>query len=171
MEKLTRKINEFIADLSVERKAIGKVLKLSLSNYLISEDKEKCSLVADEVLNRLTFEKVTSIIGSVDIGGLINLVNKIDFKLTSEDKVIKQVMDLEIIRFNGVQRLSIMPGDEVFNLIDRQIKDFIWLYKTGISNGEELNLPNERERYTKMGEDFSKFNDFMRYNMSLKEAN
>ncbi|WCK57572.1 hypothetical protein PP175_26260 (plasmid) [Aneurinibacillus sp. Ricciae_BoGa-3] len=91
----------------------------------------------------------------------------------AEQRVTLQVMDLELIKYKGVQEGDIEVGDDIDLAIDNCIRGFLWLYDKGLtletSVADKLTEEADQTYYKQFGEAFSIFNDFMRTHMHLKD--
>jgi hypothetical protein len=91
----------------------------------------------------------------------------------AEERLIYQVMDLELIKYRGVQSGVIVPGDKIYQSIEKCIEGFIWLYENGYSLEKSLKdkLQEEQEKlyYQEFIQAFSTFNEFMKNHMQLVE--
>ncbi|PLS19528.1 hypothetical protein CVD28_03680 [Bacillus sp. M6-12] len=100
----------------------------------------------------------------------LNGLNKNENK---EERLTYQIMDLQLIKYRGIQTGDIVANDEISQAIDKTIEGFIWLYEQGYSLEKNVTsiLKNEEESlyYTEIMNAFSVFNDFMRTHMSLTE--
>jgi hypothetical protein len=90
-----------------------------------------------------------------------------------EERLTYQVMDLQLIKYNGIQSGDIVPHDSISEAIDKTIEGFIWIYEKGLSLesnvNEKLETEEDKQKYGDIMNAFAKFNDFMRTHMSLKE--
>lgn len=97
----------------------------------------------------------------------------LDVRENPEERVTYQVMDLQLIKYKGIQTGDILPNDVISQAIDKITEGFIWFYEQDYSlkkNVQEL-LKNEegKARYDEFLSAFSTFNDFMRIHMHLKD--
>ncbi len=101
-------------------------------------------------------------------------IEKLHWRDSAEDKAVYRVMDLQIIKFNGIINGAITEGDEISKIIDRLTHHFLWIYMRGLSmeptvNGVLAALNDaDQELYKQAMDDFVEFNKFMRTNMELK---
>ncbi|NRD79874.1 hypothetical protein HPT25_21285 [Bacillus sp. BRMEA1] len=103
-----------------------------------------------------------------EIRQYLNALNKNENK---EERLVYQVMDLQLIKYRGIQTGDIVPNDKVAMAIDKSIEGFIWLYEKGYSlerNIKELVKEEEEKlQYEEMMNAFAVLNDFMSTHMAL----
>lgn len=89
-----------------------------------------------------------------------------------EERLIYQVMDLELIKYKGIQLGDILVGDEVYQAIEKCIEGFMWLYENRYSlERNVLDKLTEKEKmyYKEIMSAFSTFSEFMRTHMHLSQ--
>lgn len=108
-----------------------------------------------------------------DLKNLRQSLTALNVRENPEERLTYQVMDLQIIKYKGIQNGDIVPNDSISEAIDKTIEGFIWLYEKGLSLEknvkEKLETEEDKQKYGKIMNAFATFNDFMRTHMSLKE--
>lgn len=94
-----------------------------------------------------------------------------------DEKTVYRVMDLEIIKYNGLKRGTVKKDDEICAVIDRLIHQFLWLHEKGLSAQSRMNdvlelleSSDDKEMYQQYADDYAKFNEFIKTHASLKEG-
>ncbi|WP_217269736.1 hypothetical protein [Neobacillus endophyticus] len=143
---------------------------LSLSNYITARRDRKRE---EEELKREKEEQemVVQEMEEEEIEEIRQYLNALNKNENKEERLVYQVMDLQLIKYRGIQTGDIVPNDKVAMAIDKSIEGFIWLYEKGYSlerNIKEL-VKDEEEKlhYEEMMNAFAVLNDFMSTHMAL----
>lgn len=111
---------------------------------------------------------------SAKINELRGRMRELDINTVPVERVMYQIMDLEIIKYNGLLSDRIIKGDEVYDAIEVLINGYMWLYNKGFSLEraiiDKLTSDEDKAIWDTMLKNHEILNNFMRTNMDLKES-
>ncbi|KAB2954279.1 hypothetical protein F9B85_00875 [Heliorestis acidaminivorans] len=100
---------------------------------------------------------------------LRSILEQLEVRSSGEERLIYQLVDLNLIKYRGKQQNAFTP--EIEKSLENVITCFIWLYEKGWSlmpNPREAMNADEEALYDKYIDDFHIFNEFMQNNLHLK---
>lgn len=98
-------------------------------------------------------------------------IKKLDIRQNAEERLLYQIVDLELVKYKGVQSGEIVPGDEIYQAMEQVIAGFLWLYEKGLSletSVKDKLAGEDLEHYLEFMNAFNRFNEFMQTHMHLK---
>ncbi len=109
-----------------------------------------------------------------DTKNIVVTVGKDDHKNEGDVRLLTQIADIINIKKRGIALNQL--SDDMIEIMEELEKSYAWLYykdfNVNYQNADirEKMTDEEKEYYEQMLVNFSKFNDFMRTNMHLKES-